>query len=77
VKGTRRDADARLTEILRSLQYGDYVEPSKLTFGDHVAEWLEGEREAAGIDVASLRRQPTHLARAHLVGSFSRGPRGG
>jgi hypothetical protein len=33
VKGTKREAERKLTELLHHLHRGEYVEPSKLTVG--------------------------------------------
>lgn len=41
VQGTKRDAERKLTELLHHLHRGEYVEPSKLTFGEWLTEWLE------------------------------------
>jgi hypothetical protein len=40
-RGTKRDAQARLTELLRAANRGELVERSKLTLGDWLTEWLE------------------------------------
>jgi integrase len=41
VQGTKRDAERKLTELLHRLHSGEYVEPSKLTVGEWLIEWLE------------------------------------
>jgi Phage integrase, N-terminal SAM-like domain len=41
VQGTKRDAERKLTELLHHLHRGEYVEPSKLTVGEWLSEWLE------------------------------------
>jgi integrase len=40
VSGTRSDAEDALVRILRSLQTGEYVEPSKLTVKSYLEKWL-------------------------------------
>jgi integrase len=40
VKGTRDDAENALVPLLRSLQTGEYVEPSKLTVELYLERWL-------------------------------------
>jgi integrase len=40
VKGTRDDAENALIPLLRSLQTGEYVEPSKLTLELYLERWL-------------------------------------
>ncbi len=39
VKGTKRDAERALRELLLSIDKGSYVKPQKLTFGDWLLEW--------------------------------------
>jgi integrase len=41
VQGTKRDAERKLTELLHNLHRGEYVEPSKMTVGEWLSEWLE------------------------------------
>jgi integrase len=41
IKGTKKDAEARLREILASLDTGSYVVPSKQTVGDFFTRWLQ------------------------------------
>jgi integrase len=46
-KGTKRDAQIKLTELLKARDGGAYVEPSKLTVAEHVRTRVE-QWEAAG-----------------------------
>jgi len=41
VQGTKRQAQQRLTEILRQLDTGEYVEPSQETLSEYLARWFE------------------------------------
>jgi len=41
VKGTKRDAERALREILLSLEQGSYVKPNKLTLGEWLDQWCE------------------------------------
>jgi integrase len=41
VRGTKKQAQAKLNQILADLQRGEYVEPSARTFGEWLVEWLE------------------------------------
>jgi hypothetical protein len=41
VQGNKRDAEQKLTDLLHHLQRSEYVEPSKLTVGEWLHEWLE------------------------------------
>ena len=40
-RGTKRDAERRLAELLHQSHTQTFVEPSKVTFGDWLAEWLD------------------------------------
>jgi integrase len=40
VHGTRQEAESKLTELLGQLDKGELVEPSKLTVGGYLDEWL-------------------------------------
>ena len=41
IRGTKREAEARLREILGSLDKGSYIAPSKMTLGDLLTQWLD------------------------------------
>jgi len=41
VKGTKRDAERALREILLSLEQGEYIKPNKLTLGEWLDQWCE------------------------------------
>jgi integrase len=41
VRGTKREAEAKLTELLGSANRGDFVKPNRMTFGTWLDEWLE------------------------------------
>ena len=41
VKGTRKDAEARLTEILASRDKGTYILPTKITVGELMEQWMD------------------------------------
>ncbi len=40
VSGTKRDAEQELTRILKQLDEGKYVNPSKITVKEHLENWL-------------------------------------
>ena len=40
-KGTKQAAEKKLTELLRKLDTGQVIEPSKLTLGQWLDEWME------------------------------------
>ena len=41
IKGTKREAEARLREILSSLDKGSYLSPNKMTVRDLLNQWLD------------------------------------
>jgi len=41
VKGTKRDAERALREVLLSIEQGSYVKPNKLTVGEWLDQWCE------------------------------------
>ena len=40
VKGTKRDAERRLAELLHQLDSGTFVKPSRVTLADYLRRWL-------------------------------------
>ena len=40
VKGTKRAAERRLAEVVRDLNEGTYVEPSRVTLPDYLDRWI-------------------------------------
>ena len=53
VKGTRKEAERRLAEILNKVNNGLYIKPSQDTLGDFMGTWL--------VDHISTRVRPTTL----------------
>jgi hypothetical protein len=41
-RGTRAEAEKKLTNLLGALDAGTYVDASKITLGEWLTEWLEG-----------------------------------
>ena len=39
--GTKKDAERALRELLHSLDTGSYIDPTKLTVGQYLSQWLE------------------------------------
>jgi hypothetical protein len=52
-RGTKKEALAKRTELLHTRNNGAFVEPSKLTLGAWVREWLDTSVKSR------CRRQPT------------------
>jgi integrase len=44
VKGTRKDAERELRRLLRTLDTGEYIEPSHMTVGQWLEQWLDTVR---------------------------------
>ena len=42
--GTKREAQTRCAQLIREMTGGSYVEPNKVTTGQHVERWLEHVR---------------------------------
>lgn len=42
VRGTKRQAEAKLAKLIRAVNDGSFVEPSNITFGDWLETWLAG-----------------------------------
>ena len=40
VKGTKKDADKRLSELLHQLDTGSYMKPSKTPLAEYLKHWL-------------------------------------
>lgn len=40
-RGNKKQAQARVAELLNSVNHGDYVEPTKLTLGEWLTKWLK------------------------------------
>jgi hypothetical protein len=60
-RGTKRDAEKKLTDLLRDANRGEFVEPSKRTFGEWLTEWLEkGVKPPA-------RRLGTYTTYKHVI----------
>jgi len=42
VQGSKKDAEAKLRELLHSLETGGYLKPQRLTLGEYLQQWLNG-----------------------------------
>jgi site-specific recombinase XerC len=41
IKGTKRDAEQELANMLHSLKAGSYVKPNRITVGEYLKQWSE------------------------------------
>jgi integrase len=48
IKGTKKDAQRELTRLLAEVDHGTSVDPSTLTVGDHLRQWLDEADHLAG-----------------------------
>lgn len=65
VRGTKRNAQRELNNLLHSLQTGSYVEPTKLTVGQYLRRWLD---DYAKTNVApKTYERYDEIARLHLI----------
>lgn len=65
VKGTKREADKRLAELLHQLDTGGYVKPSKLTVAEFLRQWLR-DYAAANVRPRTFERYSSIVER-HLI----------
>jgi integrase len=49
IKGTKRDAERKMTELQRSIDQGSYKAPSKQTVGQFLNEWLDRTGHTIGV----------------------------
>ena len=59
IKGTKKEAEKRLAEILHQVDTGEYVQPTKLTVSEHLRQWLR--------DYASTNVRPRTLEGYQMV----------
>ncbi len=45
VRGTRKEAERRERELLRTRETGTFVEPHRMTVAEYMAKWLESVRQ--------------------------------
>ena len=61
VRGTRKQAEDKLTEAVRAANRNEYIEPSKLTVGAWLTDWLEA------CVTPPLRRPGTYSRYADII----------
>jgi integrase len=69
VKGTKKEAESRLTEILHSIETGVYVAPAKLTVEAYLEKWLETTKATIAGKTFERYRE---IAKRHLVPALGR-----
>ena len=70
VKGTKRDAQRRLREILLSLEQGSYVKPNKITLGEWLTQWL---KDYASMNTTDRTQESySYIVEGHLIPSLGK-----
>jgi len=70
VKGTKRDAQRRLREILLSLEQSSYVKPNKVTFGEWLRQWLKDYVSMNTTD--RTQESYSYIVEGHLIPSLGK-----
>lgn len=70
VKGTKRDADRALREVLLSLEKGSYVKPNKISLGELLRQWLKDYASMNTTD--RIQESYTSIVERHLIPGFGR-----
>jgi len=65
VKGTKRDAERALREVLLSIEQGSYVKPSKMTLGELLRQWLKDYASMSTTD--RTQESYTSIIERHLI----------
>ncbi|MDD5093080.1 MAG: tyrosine-type recombinase/integrase [Dehalococcoidia bacterium] len=71
VQGTRKQAEAKLADVLHEMDTGAYVSPSKLTTGQFLTQWIQDYSVNLSPQVADRYAE---IIRLHLVPEFGRIP---
>ncbi|MGH9370240.1 MAG: tyrosine-type recombinase/integrase [Vicinamibacterales bacterium] len=66
VRGTKKQAQARLVELLRAANRGELVEPSRRTLGDWLMEWIEKAIRPPAKTQGTYRAY-SHVVRKHII----------
>lgn len=68
VKGTKKEAEKRLAELLHQLDNGTFVRPGKATVAEYLEKWL---KEYAWPNLAPRTAEGyEHIIRRHLIPSL-------
>jgi len=72
IRGTKRDAERALREIITSIEKGSYVKPNKTTLGELLRQWL---REYAFMNTTDRTQESyKYIIERHLIPSLGRIP---
>ena len=68
IKGTKREAERTLREILLSLEQGSYVKPNKITLGEWLEQWL---RDYVSMNTTDRTQESySSIVERHLIPSL-------
>jgi len=70
IKGTKRNAERALREVLLSLEQGSYVKPNKITAGELLRQWLKGYASMNTTD--RTQESYTSIIERHLIPALGR-----
>lgn len=69
-KGTKRDAERTLREVLLSLERGSYVRPNKIALGELLRQWL---RDYASMNTTERTQESyTSIVERHLIAGLGK-----
>ncbi|MGE7975550.1 tyrosine-type recombinase/integrase [Bacillus cereus] len=51
---TKKEAENALTKLLSEVHTGNYVEPSKLSYGEYLQDWFNTKKHSVGIQTAKV-----------------------
>ena len=72
VRGTKRDAERKLSELQHQIDTGGFVQPTKLTVGEFLERWL---RDYAQTNVGPMTFQSyAHMVHRHLIPALGQIP---
>jgi len=70
IKGTKRDAERALREILLSIEQGAYVKPNKITLGELLRQWI---KDYASMNTTDRTQESyTSIVERHLIPALGR-----
>lgn len=72
VKGSKRDAEKRLSELLHQIDTGNYMKPGKTTVADYLIRWLS-DYVKPNLSPRGYERYES-IARVHLIPSLGNIP---
>ena len=67
VRGSRKDAEKELRRLLRSVDTGEHVDPTRITVREWLASWLATVREDLRYALRQMRRAPAFAAAVALT----------